>query len=86
MPWREMRTDALLQRLAQRVERGRGELAELVEEEDAAVRERDLAGTGPTAAAADERGGRRGVVRRAERTPAHEPSARAARPPPSGCG
>ena len=59
--------DALLERLAERVERSGRELAELVEEEQTAVRERDLAGPRPAAAAADERGGGRGVMRRAER-------------------
>ena len=58
---------ALLERLAERVERDRRELAELVEEQDAAVGEGDLPGTGPDGAAADERGRARGVVRGAER-------------------
>ena len=77
--WRAIRTDALLERLAQRVERARRELAELVEEQHAAVRERDLAGAGSAAAAADERGDRCRVVRGAERR-ARATSARVASP------
>src|SRR5581483_2940288 len=58
--------DAVLDRLAERLERLAVELRELVEEEDAAVGEADLAGE-RGAAAADERGHRRAVVRGAER-------------------
>ena len=59
--------DAFFQRLAERVERDRRELTQLVEEQRAPVRERDLAWPEPHAAAADQRRGGRGVVRRAER-------------------
>ena len=48
--------DALFERLSQRIERTRRELAELVEEQHAAMRHRDLAGVWATAAPADERG------------------------------
>src|SRR5205085_640899 len=58
---------ALLERLAQRVERARRELAELVEKQHTAMRERDLAGPGAAAPAADERGGGCRVGRGAER-------------------
>src|SRR6185295_4641952 len=54
-----------LERLAQRLERSTRELGQLVEEEDTVVRERDLART-RRRAAADERGCRCGVVRRAQ--------------------
>ena len=47
---------ALLERLAQRLEVAARELADLVEEEHAAVREADLTGPGQPAAAADEAG------------------------------
>ena len=60
------RDRAVLERLAQRLERRARELAELVEEEDAPVRQRHLAGAGRVAAA-DEPGGRDRVVRRPER-------------------
>ena len=56
----------LLDRLPERLERGPPELRQLVEEEDAVVRERGLAGPWDRAAA-DQPGVRDGVVRRAER-------------------
>ena len=60
------RDDAVLERLAQRLEHRARELRQLVEQQDAAVRERDLAG--PRArSASDHRGSRRAVVRRAKR-------------------
>ena len=62
----------LLERLPQRVERAGRELPELVEEQHAPVRECDLARAGAAAPAADERGGRRGVVGGAERPAADE--------------
>src|SRR5690606_26214419 len=52
-----------LQRLTHRLECVRGELRELVQEQHAAVRERDLTGT-DLRAATDEAGVRDGVVRR----------------------
>ena len=73
--------DALLERLAQGVERPRRELAELVEEQAAAVRERDLARRRLRAPTPDQRRDRRGVVRRAERWDADQ-----AAPAPSGGG
>ena len=60
------RDPALLQRLAQRLQRGPVELGQLVEEEHAVVREGDLARRHPRPAA-DERRVRGGVVGRAER-------------------
>src|SRR5205085_5353630 len=62
---------SLLQRLAQRLECGTGELGELVEEEDAVLGEARLAraGHGP---AADQPGAGDRVVRRAERAPGHQ--------------
>ena len=57
---------ALLEWLPQHVERAPRELAHLVEEQHAFVREADLAGTGELPSA-DERDVRDGVVRRAER-------------------
>ena len=56
-----------------------GELRELVQKEDAAVRERRLAGAG-TGASADDRGRRRGVVRGAERRPVDESRPAGSRP------
>ena len=64
--------DVLLDRLAQRVERVRWELAQLVEEQHPAVCQRHLAGAESARAAADERGRRRGVMRRAERASARQ--------------
>ena len=62
------RDDAVLERLAQRLERRPLELRQLVEEQDAAMREARL--TRPRAgAAADDRRRRRAVVRSAERPP-----------------
>jgi len=49
--------DALFERLAQRVEHGRWELGQLVEEECAMMRERDFARAGARASPADERDG-----------------------------
>ncbi len=60
------RHGAVLERLAKGLERRPLELAELVEEEHAVVREARLARTW-AGAAADDRGRRRGVVRRAKR-------------------
>ena len=56
----------VLERLAQRLQHVLGELRQLVEEQDAQMGERDLAGVG-RAAAADQPGYRDGVVRRPER-------------------
>ena len=63
-----MRTTPSSRGWRERVERDRRELAELVEEQHAAVREGDLAGAGAAGAAADERRCGGGVVRRAERS------------------
>src|SRR5581483_451847 len=54
--------DALLERLSKCVERARRELAQLVEEEHAMMRQRDLAGMRPTAPAAHDRRDGRGVM------------------------
>ncbi|MHC2672044.1 hypothetical protein ACVI1J_004207 [Bradyrhizobium diazoefficiens] len=59
---------AVLQRLAQRIQHARIELRQLVEEQHALMRERDLAGLG-VHAAAGERGHAGGMMRRAERAP-----------------
>ena len=77
---------ALFERLAQCFEHAGGELGQLVEEERAPVRERDLARPHSGAAAADERDARRGVVRGAEGGPAAERRDRAPRPRRNGCG
>jgi len=61
-----MVTTAVFERLAEHFERLLFELRQLVEKEDAVVRERDLARRGDRAAA-DQAGVRNGVVRRAER-------------------
>src|SRR4029079_11588002 len=63
---------AVLERLTQRLERTARELGELVEEQDAARRQRDLAGA-RAGTAADQRGRRCAVMPRAER------------PAPDGC-
>src|SRR5439155_3657554 len=63
--------DAVLERLAKRFEDVAPELGELVEEEDAAMRERELART-RIAAAPRQRGRGRAVMRRAERSPREE--------------
>src|SRR5262249_12323869 len=60
--------DAFLQRLPQRLEHAGVELRDLVEEQRAAMRERDLSRARSRAATADDGGDRRGVVRRAERS------------------
>jgi hypothetical protein len=65
---------AALQRLAQRVESLRLEFRQLVEEEHAVMRERDLAGPGAQAAA-DQRRHAGGMVRAAERPPVRERAA-----------
>src|SRR6185437_11002705 len=65
----------LLERLAQRVERARRELRAFVEEQDAAMGERQRARLGQPAAAADERGHRGRVVRRLERWPPEQRTA-----------
>jgi len=65
---------ALLQRLAQRLARGPGELRQLVEEQHAVVGERDLAGSGDLAPA-DQAGDRDGVVGGAERADPDEAGA-----------
>ena len=59
--------DAVLERLAQDVERAALEFRHLVEQQHAVMRQADLAGPGLWAAA-DERGRRDGVMRRAKRT------------------
>ena len=64
----------VLERLPQRLERRPLELGQLVEEEDAAVREARLAGSRHPAPAADERRDRGRVVRRAERRHATSPA------------
>lgn len=61
-----------LERLAQRVERARREFVGLVEEQHPAVRDRHGAGPGEVGTATDQRGDRRGVVRRLQRRPADE--------------
>ncbi len=65
------RHDLVLQRLAQHLQRPLVELGQLIEEEDAAVRQADLAGARP-APAADQPGVADGVVRRAEGAAAHQ--------------
>ena len=76
--------EAVLERLAERLERGPLELRELVEDEHTPVREADLARLRP-GPAADERRDRRVVVRRAQR-PGGDRAAGPARasPRPSG--
>ena len=66
--------DALLQRLAQRVQHRRGELAQLVEEEDAARGPADLTRPEQARAAPGQRDRRGGVVRRPERPSPHQPA------------
>ena len=79
--------DALLERLAQRVEHVRRELGQLVEEEHAVVRRADLARPEGGRAAPDERHRRRAVVRRPERRRAHQRAdAAAGGRRPSGSG
>ena len=65
---------AVLQRLAQRLERGARELGQLVEEEHAVMGEARLAGYRDRAAA-DQAGGGDQVMRRAERALGHQPAA-----------
>ena len=65
------RDEAVLERLAQRFENRTVKLGELVEKEHSTMREARLAGA-QVRAAADDRGGRRAVVRRAERRPRDE--------------
>ena len=60
------RDDAVLERLPERLEDGARELGQLVEQQHAAVRERDLAGPRRRAASDDRRRGR-SVMRRAKR-------------------
>jgi hypothetical protein len=67
-------TSAVLERLAQRLERGPRELRQLVEEQHAVVGECRLARRG-LAAAADQAGRGDRVVRRAERAALHQPAA-----------
>ena len=67
--------DAVLERLAQRLERVAPELGQLVEEEDAEVGERELA-RARVGSAARERRRRRAVVRGAERALREEPASR----------
>ena len=62
---------AVLERLAQRLQRGALELGELVEEENTAMRQARLTGS-EVRAAADDGGGGSAVVRRAERRPRDE--------------
>ena len=68
------RDAAVLERLAERLEARAGELGQLVEEQDAVVGERGLAGR-RRGAAADQAGRRDRVVRRAERARADQPAA-----------
>ena len=65
---------SVFERLAQDLQCGAGELGELVEEEDAAVGERDLAGDGVLSAAEEADGGD-GVVGGAEGAAGDEASA-----------
>ena len=65
---------AVLHRPAQRLQGVATELGQLVEEQHAVVGEAQLA-RAHVRAASDQRGGRRRVVRRAERPPGHEPAA-----------
>ena len=60
------RDDAVLERLPQRLEHGSRKLGQLVEEQDAAVRQARLSGT-RRGTAADDRGGRGAVMRRPKR-------------------
>jgi len=69
---------AALEGLTQRLESGAGELAQLVEEEDATVRQRDLPWAGARAPA-DEARGRDRVVRRPKRPFGGDPSGADAR-------
>ena len=79
MRWpRMISTRALLERLAQGVERDPGELGQLVEEEHAAVRQRELAGSRHGAAADEPLSGDR-VMRRPERALADQPAGGRAR-------
>lgn len=74
---------ALLQRLAEGVEHGAGPLVQLVEEQDPAVGQRQLARAGDTGAAAQERGRADAGVRGAERGPVvDERGGRRLQPPP----
>jgi hypothetical protein len=66
--------DPLLERLAERVEHGGRELAELVEEQDTARGEAELAGSHRGAASTDERDHGRRVVRGPERWPGDGPT------------
>src|SRR5690606_29364784 len=61
-----------LERLAERVEGAASELRGLVEMEHAAIRSGDGAGPDPATAAADDRGGRGGVMGRLEGRPRRE--------------
>src|SRR4029079_8176209 len=63
---------ALLERLAESVDRGARELGQLVEEQHAAMAEGDLPGQRPITAA-DQPGGGDGVVRRPERSRRGQP-------------
>ena len=75
---------AVLQRLAQTLERVPAELRELVEEQHAVVRERDLSGTQERGAAAEQAGERHGMMRGPERTGREHARVPARVPPPSG--
>ena len=66
--------DAVLERLAQGLEHRPVELGELVEQQHAVMGKADLARTRPRPTA-DDRGGRRGVMRRAEGRPIDEGTA-----------
>ena len=71
---------AVLQRLAQRVQRAGAELGRLVEEQHAAMGQRERARPGQPGAAADQRRHGRGVVWRLERRPAEQPAVRRQQP------
>ena len=79
---RETRIEALLEGLAQLVEHHRGELPELVEEQNSAVGEGDLARSDPRRAPTDHRHRAHPVVGCPQRWPAHQ----AAGEREAGCG
>src|SRR5262249_47677584 len=70
---------AVLERLAQRLEDMLLKFRELIEKQDATMRERDFTGM-RRRAASDPTRDRDGVVRSAERSRAHEPAARCEQP------
>lgn len=69
---------AILHRLTQRLKHGTWKLRQLVQEQHAVMRLGDLSGHG-ISSAADERRGRRGVVRRRKRPLLHQPARKTVR-------